>query len=113
MQAQIERLIEDIKSDYRTHMSRVDSKSHTSKTMIQEFEEGVSVSQGRKYIKILHKLGTQTMVWGFVVNTDTDKKFRRGDILKPAGFNAPARNQPRGNILDGDYSIRWTGPLYL
>ena len=26
-------------------------------------------------------------VWGFVVNTDDDKKFKRGDILKAQGWN--------------------------
>jgi len=56
---------------------------------------------------------TQNSVWGFVVNVDDDKMFRKGDILKAAGYNAPARNKPRGNILDGGYQIRWTGPLYL
>ena len=52
-------------------------------------------------------------VWGFVVNTDDDKKFRKGDILKAAGWNAPARNKARGNVVDGDYNIQWTGPNYL
>ena len=40
-------------------------------------------------------------------------KFKKGDLLKAAGFNAPARNAPRGNVLDGGFNIRWTGPLYL
>ena len=25
----------------------------------------------------------------------------------------PARNKPRGNILEGNYPMQWTGPLYL
>jgi hypothetical protein len=33
--------------------------------------------------------------------------------LKAAGFNAPALNSPRGNVLTGNYPIQWTGPLYL
>ena len=48
-------------------------------------------------------------VWGFVVAVDTDKKFKKGDLLKPAGFNAPARNAARGNVLEGGFRIRWTG----
>ena len=52
-------------------------------------------------------------VWGFVVNTENDKKFKKGDILKAAGYAAPARNKARGNIVDGGYTINWTGPLYL
>ena len=51
--------------------------------------------------------------WGCVVNTDNDKKFKKGDILKCAGYSAPARNAARGNVLDGGYNINWTGPLYL
>jgi hypothetical protein len=51
--------------------------------------------------------------WGFIVKTDTDKKFKKGDILKCAGWSAPARNKARGNVLDGNYPINWTGPLYL
>jgi hypothetical protein len=52
-------------------------------------------------------------VWGFVVNTDDDVRFKKGDVLKPAGFNAPARNAARGNVLEGGFSISWTGPHYL
>ena len=50
---------------------------------------------------------------GFIVNTDNDKKFKRGDILKAAGFNTPARNAARGNILSDDYTVQWTGPALL
>ena len=35
------------------------------------------------------------------------------DLLKPAGWNAPARNKPRGNVLEGGFPVNWTGPLYL
>ena len=49
-------------------------------------------------------------MWGFVVNTDDDAKFIRGDILKAAGYASPARNFPRGNIVAGGYKVCWTGP---
>ena len=39
--------------------------------------------------------------------------FKKGDILKAAGYNAPALNSARGNVLTGNYAIQWTGPLYL
>ena len=52
-------------------------------------------------------------VWVVCVNTDDDKKFKRGEVRKAAGFNAPARNAPRCNVLDGGFNINWTGPLYL
>ena len=83
----------------------------------EEFREKFMVTVGQKYIKIGrvsdHSSGRMGQVWAFVVNTDNDKKFKKGDLLKAAGFNAPARNAPRGNVLDGGFSIRWTGPLYL
>ena len=113
MQAQIEKLIQDIKTDYVRYMSNVGDKQDIRQDMIDNFVDNVTYNAGKKYIKILKKLGTQTMVWGFIVNVDDDKKFRKGDILMAAGFNAPARNKPRGNVIDGNYSIRWTGPEYL
>ena len=81
--------------------------------MKANFADGISVDYGRKYIKVIKTLGSQRMVWGFIVGVDNDKKFKLGDILKPAGWKAPARNAARGNILDGGYPINWTGPLYL
>ena len=69
--------------------------------------------EGKKYIKITKTLGpNQRSVWGFIVKED-GPKFRKGDILKAASWQAPALNSPRGNILDGGYTIKWTGPLYL
>ena len=81
--------------------------------MKANFADGISVEYGRKNIKVIKTLGSQRMVWGFIVGVDNDKKFKLGDILKPAGWKAPARNAARGNILDGGYPINWTGPLYL
>jgi len=77
--------------------------------MNKEFAEGWVIKRGPKYTKLLNK----NSCWGFVVNTDNDKKFKKGDLLKAAGYNAPARNAARGNVLEGDFNIRWTGPLYL
>ena len=116
MNTEMTALIKNIKNDYlkwtlscnfRCTMCVV---SDWDKTMIAEFNEKLTYKTGSKYIKIYKEGGS---VWGFVVNTDNDKKFKKGDILKPAGYNAPARNAARGNIIDGGYTIRWTGPLYL
>tara|TARA_R100000656_G_scaffold39546_1_gene33126 strand:- start:642 stop:998 length:357 start_codon:yes stop_codon:yes gene_type:complete len=83
--------------------------------MKKEFTEGWVVKTGPKYVKILSTSvkGGQASVWGFVVKGDNDKKFKKGDILKAAGWATPARNGARGNVLDGGYSINWTGPLYF
>ena len=80
-------------------------------SMIEEFTEGWVVKEGSKYTKISTRNGGNA--WGFVVNTDTDKKFKKGDLLKCAGYSAPARNAARGNVLEGGFAINWTGPLYL
>jgi len=85
---------------------------HHNPDRVEEFRDSLIVVEGRKYLKIVKKLGSQEMVWGFIVKED-DKKFKEGDILKAASWSAPARNRARGNILDGGYSIRWTGPEYL
>jgi hypothetical protein len=80
------------------------------------FRKNFIVKVGKKYIKIGRKSDYNDkmgQVWAFVVNTDDDKLFKRGDVLKAAGWNAPARNAPRGNVLDGGFPIQWTGPLYL
>ena len=109
-------LIENIKTNYFDWTTRcADAKGRTTlseinEKMIAEFNEKITYKTGSKYIKVFTEGGS---VWGFVVNTDNDKKFKKGDILKAAGYNAPARNAARGNIIDGGYTIRWTGPLYL
>ena len=115
MNNEITTLIENIKADYLNWTTRcaaakgLDALTEINKKMIAEFNEKITYKVGTKYIKI----SAGGSVWGFVVNTDNDKKFRKGDILKAAGYNAPARNAARGNILDGGYTINWTGPLYL
>ena len=81
-----------------------------------EFRDEFMIKVGQKYIKVGRKSdynGKMGQVWCFVVNTDDDAKFKRGDLLMAAGFSKPARNAPRGNVLDGGFGIRWTGPLYL
>ena len=77
--------------------------------MCAEYADTYDIRYGKKYIKIVCK----DSVAAFVVGVDNDKVVKKGDILKPAGYNAPARNAARGNILDGGYPINWTGPLYL
>ena len=93
--------------DYDHFMDK-DNEIHNK--MRLEFATGIEVSYGSKYIKIVTgKHGGNRSVWGFIVNTDKDKKFKKGDLLKAAGWAAPARNFARGNVLEGGYEVRWTG----
>ena len=85
-------------------------KDEITKKMNEDYAENFTITYGKKYIKITEKGGGVKAV---VVGVDNDKVFKKGDILKPAGYAAPARNAARGNILDGGYAINWTGPLYL
>ena len=82
--------------------------SDYSKEEIANWDNKTTVKKGQKYIKIVHDRG----VFAFIVINDF-KHFKKGDILKAAGYNAPALNSARGNVLSGNYSIQWTGPLYL
>ena len=107
MDNEIKALTEAIKNDYRQWHSNV-RRNRVSRQfadrMVKDFNEGIVITKGRKYIKIV----TANSVWGFIVNIDNDDKFKRGDILMPAGYNAPARNFARGNVFD-EYTVHWPG----
>jgi|TARA_R100000482_G_scaffold122462_1_gene70206 hypothetical protein len=112
MEKAIEKLLQKIKDDYITWCSKgkgYEALGGYFKESVDNHDDKMQVKVGQKYIKIIR----ENSVWGFIVNTDNDKVFKKGDILKAAGWNAPARNAARGNILDDDYYINWTGPLYL
>ena len=109
MEKQIQELIDFIKADYAGWGMWTDDS--IKEKMIDSFNSGIGYKAGKKYIKIMKDNGGTPMatVWGFIVNVDDDPKFKKGDILKPAGWKAPARNFARGNVFDGGYEIRWTG----
>ena len=98
------------KEDYISMSTGYGKKELTgySKEQADNWDNKTKVSMGKKYIKIVQ----ENSVFAFIVKEDF-KHFKKGDILKAAGFNAPALNQPRGNVLEGNYPIQWTGPLYL
>jgi len=83
-----------------------------AKEQLDGFMESIEFNSGSKYIKVIRD-DNQRMVWGFIVNTENDSKFKYGDILKPAGWAAPARNKARGNIFEDLSWVQWTGPAYL
>jgi hypothetical protein len=105
----INNMMEAAKADY-VRMSTMGGKELTGYSLeqTQKWDSKTRVTQGKKYIKVVQDTG----VFCFIVKEDF-KHFKKGDILKAAGWNAPALNSPRGNVLKGDYQIQWTGPLYL
>lgn len=112
MKEAIENLMGRIVADYNDWTNRVakGELSETNLAMMQEFEEKVTYKEGNKYIRLFQG----GSVWGFVVNVENDKKFKYGDILMAAGYNAPARNAARGNVFDLDnLRVQWTGANYL
>jgi len=105
----INNLMAGAKQDY-VKMSTMGGKELTgyAKEQVDTWDNKIKVTQGKKYIKVVHDYG----VFCFIAKEDF-KHFKKGDILKAAGWNAPALNSPRGNVLTGNYPIQWTGPLYL
>ena len=105
----IKNLMAGAKADY-VKWSTLGGKELTgySKEQVENWDSKTSVRNGKKYIKIVQDTG----VFCFIVKEDF-KHFKKGDVLKAAGYNAPALNSARGNVLAGNYPIQWTGPLYL
>ena len=117
MREAIEKVLEAMREDY-CRWSRAcashDSAAHSriKDEMEENYCNGLEVTEGSRYWKITstNGSGTQRSVSGFIVKAG-DKKFREGDMLKAAGWAAPARNFARGNVLDGTGldNARWTG----
>ena len=105
----IKNLMAGAKADY-VKWSTIGGKELTgySKEQVDNWDNKTKIKEGKKYIKIVQDTG----VFCFIVKEDF-KHFKKGDVLKAAGYNAPALNSARGNVLAGNYPIQWTGPLYL
>jgi hypothetical protein len=101
MEQALNKLIDQIVEDYRKYFGDAEEN-------LKLFRNEIEISKGKKYARITQR----GSAWGFVVLDDSDKKFKKGDILMAAGWKTPARNQARGNIFE-EYSIGWAGPNYL
>lgn len=112
MKEALEKYFEAIKADYVAWGKPIQNPPPEGCTYREEqvklFNEGLRYTEGEKYIKVI----SGSSVHSFIVKGGDGGKFKRGDILKPAGCNAPAKNKARGNIF-GEYTIFWTGPKYL
>ena len=93
--------------DYGRNFGSSDNKEVKEK-MWKEYASAFSIKTGQKFIKVVNGGGVKA----FIVKEDNGK-FKKGDILKPASWRAPAKNSARGNVLEAGYAIQWTGPLYL
>ena len=98
------------KNDYINMSTSYGKKELTgySKEQVDNWDNKTKVSEGKKYIKIVQDTG----VFAFVMKEDSGH-LKKGDILKAAGYNKPTLNSARGNVLNGNYYIQWTGPLYM
>ena len=116
MREAIEKVLEAMREDYKqwsNWSSSYKPNPHSDKKimneMIENYCNGLKVEENRRYWKITGSNGggSQVSVKGFIVKAG-DKKFREGDMLKPAGWAAPARNFARGNVLDGTGAVSYT-----
>ena len=97
------------KDDYKRWSSNAHGEqSQWAKDSVADWDNKTRVSMGKKYIKIVQDTG----VFAFVMKEDSGH-LKKGDILKAAGYNKPTLNSARGNVLNGNYYIQWTGPLYM
>jgi hypothetical protein len=62
----------------------------------------LSVTHGKRYIRVIRSDGGQRSVHCFIDNN--------GDVLFPAGWKAPAKSAPRGNIFDEHNGLARMGP---
>ena len=100
----MDNLLEKIQEDYA---KRYGPNHKPFKTL------DLSLKVGRKFIKVIEG----SSVWGFIAKVDGTHKglpMKKGDIMKAAGWSAPAKHS-RGSIFDSEFhkSFSWTGPNYL
>jgi hypothetical protein len=97
-----------IRQDYAKWSAQ--SPTETRIRMTEEFQQSVGFEVGSKYIKVITGLGQRT-VHSFICLKDNGK-FKKGDILKAAGWSAPAKNFARGNVITKQYGqTTWTGAI--
>ena len=119
MRNEIEKVLEAMREDYKrwsnwssSYKPNAHSDTKIMNEMIENYCNGLEVTEGSRYWKITstNGSGTQRSVAGVIAKAG-DKKFHEGDMLKAAGWAAPARNFARGNVLDGTgfENARWTG----
>ena len=110
MRKEIEKVLDVMKADYRKWSNCSGDSPYMTKSR-SEYENGLEVSEGSRYYKIISNKGGQRTVAGFVVK-EGHPKFKEGDLLMAASWAAPAKNFARGNVFDDKSfkgSVHWTG----
>jgi len=116
MEKEMKDLLVWMREDYNRWHAKgnawLDGAEDVRDAMCANYADGLKVIEGSKYLKVVGTggMGSSEDVKLFVVKSGTDKKFHKGDILKPAGWAAPSRNFSRGNVLKGTLGrVGWTG----
>lgn len=111
----VEQVVETMKQDYINWSTQNGKKPLNGYHQEVVDNWNIEIQEGNKYIKLVKKDHKSSFgggsVNGFIVKTPT-KGFVEGDMLKAAGYNAPATNFKRGNVFEdaNNASIaRWTG----
>ena len=114
----LDKMLDHMRADYKDWSDRSNDRNPDrerdeygetiSDRMYREFASSLHYYMGKKYVKVTDGRSVKA----FVVACHDDKKFMFGDILKPAGWKAPARNFRRGSVFDEEFhGVRWTGAL--
>lgn len=88
-QSALTKFLESVNADMHEHFSTFE---HSTFGPGPDDDYGPVVpSTGKKYLKLIHKSGSQTFVYAFVATVDVpEKNVKRGHVLMAATWKAPA-----------------------